>query len=439
MVTQAQRGGEKLDPAQPLCTRPWGFPGEAQGWAEASYWRGHPVASSEAVWPEILLPNHIACGMSSHSGTPALQSAHRETHPTLYPKMPPASAPRSSSPAPVSRLPWVLLARPMERLRWLRVRKWEKEEVESMVPLRPPRAFVGHRNWVYDTVWKEDKGQVRGIPRQREAAPDPATRSTPPTGTLTAGTWRMTSIPATSVPEPLPVADPDPPHSGDTADVCLVTMCCCPRCWGMACAVRGTTSHKPAPAAVQAPTARVPDEGRGPCALRGPSLGLTSICPSLHPAPQSWVDTQPSGKKAAHITFSPPAWGPRLRPWGRSAGGPVHTNCWDSSQGHPAWSLPTGFGGLMRDWTHPSHPGCHLQPGELRMEKARQPWCLGSLLEAEGLSASEPQGADTHLVMGRRLVGTNHYCCSCYPHPCTPEHACGHVCVRAGRETSRCL
>lgn len=57
----------------------------------------------------------------------------------------------------------MLLARPMERLRWLRVRKW-KEEVESMVPLRAPKAFVGHRNWVYDTVWKEDKGQVRDMP-----------------------------------------------------------------------------------------------------------------------------------------------------------------------------------------------------------------------------------------------------------------------------------
>lgn len=49
---------------------------------------------------------------------------------------------------PASRLPWVLLARPMERLRWLRFRNWEKEEVESMVFLRVPKALVGNRNWV---------------------------------------------------------------------------------------------------------------------------------------------------------------------------------------------------------------------------------------------------------------------------------------------------
>lgn len=48
----------------------------------------------------------------------------------------------------MSRLPWVLLVRPMERLRWLRLRNWEKEEVESMVFLRAPKAFVGNRNWV---------------------------------------------------------------------------------------------------------------------------------------------------------------------------------------------------------------------------------------------------------------------------------------------------
>lgn len=42
----------------------------------------------------------------------------------------------------------MLPVRPMERLRWLRLRNWEKEEVESMVFLRVPKAFVGDRNWV---------------------------------------------------------------------------------------------------------------------------------------------------------------------------------------------------------------------------------------------------------------------------------------------------
>lgn len=48
----------------------------------------------------------------------------------------------------MSRLPWVLPARPMQRLRRLRLWSWEKEEVESMVFLRAPKAFVGNRNWV---------------------------------------------------------------------------------------------------------------------------------------------------------------------------------------------------------------------------------------------------------------------------------------------------
>ena len=49
---------------------------------------------------------------------------------------------------PVSTLLWLLLARPKLRLLWLALRDAEKDEVESMVFLRPPRALVGYRNWV---------------------------------------------------------------------------------------------------------------------------------------------------------------------------------------------------------------------------------------------------------------------------------------------------
>lgn len=49
---------------------------------------------------------------------------------------------------PVSMLPWVLLALPNERLRWLALRNCEKDEVESIVFLRVPKALVGKRNWV---------------------------------------------------------------------------------------------------------------------------------------------------------------------------------------------------------------------------------------------------------------------------------------------------
>lgn len=50
-------------------------------------------------------------------------------------------------------LPWVLLALAKERLRWLALRNWEKDEVESIVFLRVPRALVGNRNCVYETVF----------------------------------------------------------------------------------------------------------------------------------------------------------------------------------------------------------------------------------------------------------------------------------------------
>lgn len=49
---------------------------------------------------------------------------------------------------PVSKLLWLLLALPKLRLRWLALRDWEKDEVESMVFLRPPSTLVGYRNWV---------------------------------------------------------------------------------------------------------------------------------------------------------------------------------------------------------------------------------------------------------------------------------------------------
>ena len=52
------------------------------------------------------------------------------------------------STSPVSKLLWLLLARPKLRLRWLALRDWEKDEVESMVFLRPPSTLVGYRNWV---------------------------------------------------------------------------------------------------------------------------------------------------------------------------------------------------------------------------------------------------------------------------------------------------
>lgn len=48
----------------------------------------------------------------------------------------------------MSRLLWLLLARPRLRLRWLALRDCEKDEVESMVFLRPPSTLVGYRNWV---------------------------------------------------------------------------------------------------------------------------------------------------------------------------------------------------------------------------------------------------------------------------------------------------
>jgi len=55
---------------------------------------------------------------------------------------------------PVSRLLWLLLARARLRLRWLALRDWEKDDVESMV-FRRPRTLVGYRNCVYDTVCQE--------------------------------------------------------------------------------------------------------------------------------------------------------------------------------------------------------------------------------------------------------------------------------------------
>lgn len=79
-----------------------------------------------------------------------------------------------------------------------------------MVPLRAPKAFVGHRNWVYDTVWKEDKGQVRDMPGSMRLRPTQR-RCMSPTAILTSGTWKMTSILAKSVPEPLPVVVPEQP------------------------------------------------------------------------------------------------------------------------------------------------------------------------------------------------------------------------------------
>ena len=50
--------------------------------------------------------------------------------------------------SPVSKLLWLLLAWPKLRLRWLALRDWAKDAVESMVFLLPPSTLVGYRNWV---------------------------------------------------------------------------------------------------------------------------------------------------------------------------------------------------------------------------------------------------------------------------------------------------
>lgn len=57
--------------------------------------------------------------------------------------------------SPVSMLPCTLLALPRVRLRLLALRNWEKEQVESIVFLRPPKALVGYKNCVYDTDCKK--------------------------------------------------------------------------------------------------------------------------------------------------------------------------------------------------------------------------------------------------------------------------------------------
>lgn len=78
----------------------------------------------------------------SHLNVNDLKPKHAEHFNGRCEKGPPAAHP------PVSKLLWLLLARPRLRLRWLALRHWEKDEVESMVFLRPPSTLVGYRNWV---------------------------------------------------------------------------------------------------------------------------------------------------------------------------------------------------------------------------------------------------------------------------------------------------
>lgn len=84
-------------------------------------------------------------------GCTGSQNAAEDNHANLFHKVP--FRPRTqmhmySKMLPPSMLPWVLLALPNERLRWLALRNCEKDEVESIVFLRPPKALVGKRNWV---------------------------------------------------------------------------------------------------------------------------------------------------------------------------------------------------------------------------------------------------------------------------------------------------